>query len=148
MGAFALLVQDVVIQDQHGAMLGTGVHNKEVLDLTWKYGEVSNRTLFPANSRADYSINYYDDTKYADIDVIGMPDITVLIDPSDPDQYQRLLNDRAELNQYVTETNDEDRTPRNMTTANINDVEITVMRAHSVRAFAPIARLGETPCCF
>ena len=148
MSAFAMLLDHVIIQDQFGAMMGNGAHNKQVVAATWKYGtSLNDRSVFTPYSRSEFRIHYYDDMKYADVDCVGNPEVSMLINPEIPEEYNQLLLDRPEVNNYPTEVQDEDKTPRNLSNANAKDVEIPFRGAapFQLKSVEPIARLGEAP---
>ena len=127
-------------------MMGNGAHNQHVVAATWKYGtSLTDRSVFTPYSRSEFRIHYYDDMKYADVDCVGNPEIALLINPEIPDEYNQLLLDRPELNNYPTEVQDEDKTPRNLSNANAKDVEIPFRGAAPAIPFCPIPRLGEAP---
>ena len=148
MDAFSLLVSDVIIQDQLGAMLGYGAHNKEIVEATWMSGYLLTNPQYFVNPRDAFESYHYDDSKYAEVDCLGRPDLTMLIDINDDAERQQLLIDRPELNDYPTEIPDNDRTPRNLTSGNVTDVDMSLVRPNpaagdGVRSFKPNCPLGR-----
>ena len=53
------------------------------------------------------------DSKYAEVDCLGRPDPSMLIDIDDDAMKSQPMTDRPELSTYPTEYQDADRTPRN-----------------------------------